>query len=46
MWNPKGGADSVRAYEDAGVHRLIVPLQALGPDPEEGMQKISADLIG
>ena len=46
MWNPKGGADSVRAYEDAGVHRLIVPLQALGPDPAEGMQKISAELIG
>ncbi len=45
MWTTQGGADAVARYAEAGAHRLIVPLQALGDDPLAGMQRLSADVI-
>ena len=44
MWPGKGGSEAIRAYEQAGVHRLVVPLQALGGDPRAGIEQL-AELI-
>ncbi len=44
MWPGRGGQESVAALEQVGVHRLVVPLPALG-QPLEGMQKLSEEVI-
>ncbi|MEP4148410.1 MAG: LLM class F420-dependent oxidoreductase [Halioglobus sp.] len=45
MWNNKGGMEAVKAFEEIGVSRLIVPLFALGRDPIEGIGKLAEDII-
>lgn len=45
MWTGQGGAEAVSAFTDAGAHRLLVPLQALGANPVEGMQTLAAEVI-
>ncbi|MBE9538553.1 MAG: LLM class F420-dependent oxidoreductase [Proteobacteria bacterium] len=45
MWNNQGGLDAVKAFEDIGVSRLLVPLFALGGAPAEGIAKLAEDII-
>lgn len=47
MWlGATQGVDSVRPYEDLGVHRLIAPVFALGtPDPVEGIDRLADGVI-
>lgn len=45
MWPGMGGADALGALDDLGVHRAVVPLQALGANPAEGMQKLAEEVI-
>jgi probable F420-dependent oxidoreductase len=45
MWPGQGGKDAVAELTDAGVHRLVVPLQALGSDPAAGVQKLAEEVI-
>jgi probable F420-dependent oxidoreductase len=45
MWDYKGGLEAVKAFEDIGVSRLIVPLFTLGRDPVAGIGKLSEDII-
>lgn len=45
MWTNKGGLEAVKAFEDLGVSRLIVPLFALGRDPVEGIGKLAEEII-
>ena len=45
MWTAQGGADAVAQLADAGVHRLVVPLPALGDDPAEGLQRLADEVI-
>ena len=42
MWNGRGGAEEAARLEEAGIHRLVVPLFALGPDPKEAISKLTA----
>ena len=46
MWDNRGGIEAVKAFEDIGVSRLIVPLFALGRDPVEGIGKLAEEIIG
>lgn len=45
MWDNKGGMDAVRAFEDIGVSRIIVPLFMLGKDPIAGLQQLADEII-
>lgn len=45
MWDARGGLEAVRAFEELGVARLIVPLFMLGPDPAAGMQALARDIL-
>jgi alkanesulfonate monooxygenase SsuD/methylene tetrahydromethanopterin reductase-like flavin-dependent oxidoreductase (luciferase family) len=45
MWPGQGGKDAVARLADAGVHRLVVPLQALGEDPAAGVQRLAEEVI-
>ena len=45
MWPGKGGKDFIGALEEAGVHRVVTPLFALGANPVEGIQKLSEEVI-
>jgi len=45
MWPGKGGKEAVAAFEAAGIHRLVVPLFALGADPVAGIQKLAEEVI-
>lgn len=42
MWNGRGGREESERLEAAGIHRLVVPLFSLGPDPMEGISKLAA----
>ncbi len=44
MWSGQGGADSLRALADAGVHRAVVPLMGL-EDPAAGIQRLGEEVI-
>ena len=44
-WLGRGGVEAVGELAEAGVHRLVVPLQVLGKNPAEGMQKLSEEVI-
>jgi probable F420-dependent oxidoreductase len=46
MWPGQGGKEAVEAMAEAGCHRLVVPVFALGADPVAGMQKLSEEVIG
>lgn len=45
MWPGQGGVEAVQALADAGVHRVVVPVMALGRDPAAGMQALAEDVI-
>lgn len=45
MWPGRGGAEAVAALADIGVSRLVIPLQALGANPAEGIEKIAGEVI-
>jgi probable F420-dependent oxidoreductase len=45
MWDTKGGMDGIKAFQDIGVSRVIVPLFALGQDPMAGLAKLGDDII-
>ncbi len=45
MWPGIGGKDAIKALEDAGVHRLVVPIMALGSDPVAGISKLAEEVI-
>ena len=45
MWPGKGGSEFIGALEAVGVHRVVTPVFALGPNPVEGMQKLSEEVI-
>jgi probable F420-dependent oxidoreductase len=46
MWVPAMGLDSLRQYEDLGVARLIIPLQALGGgNPLEALDGLASDVL-
>jgi probable F420-dependent oxidoreductase len=46
MWIPASGLDSLRAYEDLGVSRLIIPLQAMGGgNPIEALDELGSSVI-
>ena len=45
MWDSQNGLEAIKAFEDIGVSRLIVPLFALGGNPMEGLAKFSEDFI-
>jgi probable F420-dependent oxidoreductase len=46
MWVPAMGLDALRQYEDVGVARLIIPLQALGGgNPLEALDGLASDVL-
>jgi probable F420-dependent oxidoreductase len=45
MWDTKGGLDGIKAFQDIGVSRVIVPLFVLGQDPLVGLAKLGDDII-
>ena len=47
MWAPAlGGLDGAKQYEDLGVSRLIVPLQALGGgNPIEALDTLASETL-
>ncbi len=45
MWDARGGLGAIKAFEDIGVSRVIVPLFALGKDPMEGLAKLGGEVI-
>jgi alkanesulfonate monooxygenase SsuD/methylene tetrahydromethanopterin reductase-like flavin-dependent oxidoreductase (luciferase family) len=46
MWPGQGGLDSLKALAEAGVHRAVVPLMALGVDPADAVRRMGDDIIG
>ena len=45
MWNTQGGLDAIKAFADAGVSRVIVPVLALGKDPVAGIAQLAETII-
>ena len=45
MWTGQGGTDAVRAFEEIGAHRLVVPLFALGGDPASALPRFGEEVI-
>jgi probable F420-dependent oxidoreductase len=45
MWNMQGGLDTIKAFEDAGASRIIVPIFALGKDPVAGISQLAENII-
>ena len=45
MWDNQGGLDAIKAFEDIGVSRVLVPLFALGRDPVAGISKLAEDIV-
>jgi alkanesulfonate monooxygenase SsuD/methylene tetrahydromethanopterin reductase-like flavin-dependent oxidoreductase (luciferase family) len=45
MWNMQGGLDAIKAFEDAGVSRIIAPVFALGKDPVAGLNDLAENII-
>lgn len=45
MWPGRGGAEAVAALEKVGVHRAVIPLQALGGNPLEGMESLAQQVL-
>ena len=45
MWTGQGGTDAVRAFEDIGAHRLVVPLFALAGDPASALPRFGEEVI-
>ncbi len=45
MWPGRGGKEAVEVMAEAGAHRLVVPIFALGANPIEGIQKLAEEVI-
>lgn len=45
MWPGTGGVNAVDNFLSIGVDRLVVPLQALGEDPFDGLNKLADEVI-
>jgi hypothetical protein len=45
MWNMQGGLDAIKAFQEAGASRIIVPIFALGKDPAEGLTKFADTIL-
>ena len=46
MWTPQMGLDSVKAFGDMGVSRLVVPLFAFGAgNPIKALDQFADDVI-
>ena len=45
MWDNQGGIDAIRAFEDIGVARVIVPLFVLGADPVAGVKQLAEEIV-
>lgn len=45
MWPAQGGLATLEALREAGVHRAVVPLMALGEDPEAAIRRIGEEVI-
>ena len=45
MWNMQGGMDAIKAFEDAGASRIIVPIFGLGKDPAAGLTQFAETII-
>ena len=46
LWPLHGGLDMVRAYEDLGVHRLVVPIASLRErNPVDGLERFHQDIV-
>ncbi len=45
MWTGQGGTDAVRAFEEIGAHRLVVPLFALAGDPASALPRFGEEVI-
>jgi hypothetical protein len=45
MWNMQGGIDAIKAFEDAGASRIIVPIFGLGKDPVAGLTELAETII-
>ena len=45
MWPGRGGKESLEALSEAGVHRVVVPLPALGANPLEGIEQLAGEVI-
>ncbi|MEM7217953.1 MAG: LLM class F420-dependent oxidoreductase [Pseudomonadota bacterium] len=45
MWPGRGGREAIDAFAAAGVSRLVVPLQALGASPVEGLEQLADEII-
>lgn len=47
FWTQAGkGMETVKAYADAGAHRLVAPLGTLGDDPIQGIDSLAETVIG
>ena len=45
MWTNEGDMDAIKAFEDIGVSRVIVPLFLLGRDPVAGIKSLAENII-
>jgi hypothetical protein len=45
IWNNTGGLDAIKAFEDIGVARVIVPVFALDGDPVNGLTRLGTEII-
>ncbi len=45
MWIPAMGPDSLKQFQDLGIARLIVPVQALGGNPMEALDGLAEDVL-
>ena len=45
MWNMQGGIDAIKAFEDAGASRVILPIFGLGKDPVVGLTEFADTII-
>ena len=46
MWTGQGGKAALEELAAIGAERAVVPLQALGENPAEGMEKLAGAVIG
>lgn len=45
MWDGRGGTAGIEAFEAAGANRLLIPIQALGSEPQRAMEALARDAI-
>lgn len=45
MWTGQGGQESLQQLAELGAHRAVVPLQALGENPADGMEQLAAAVL-